>query len=98
MSSLIEEASAGLTEASESIRRAEERLNEAAERLNQATESLRRAEDRLNAYMLGAFILPPGFTFQFLQDEVTACRAVLAGAQGNYDNTLAAQNRGNLVV
>jgi hypothetical protein len=92
MSNLIVEAAAyRVKEARESIRRAEERLNEAA--------------DRLNAYMLGEFILPDGVPYQFLQDQVTACRAseerayqILAGAQRNYDNTLAAQNRGNLVV
>jgi hypothetical protein len=85
MTSLSEETTAGLGELRESIKRA-------ADRVKEASESLRRAEDRLNAYMLGEFILPDGVTCQFIQDQVNACRAVLAGAQRNYDNTLAAQN------
>ncbi len=46
-----------------------------------AREILRRAEDRLYAYLEGTCNLPPGVTYQDISAEVTACRAVLAGAQ-----------------
>ncbi len=35
--------------------------------------------------MSGKLTLPAGVTPQDLMDEVTACTAVLAGAQRNYD-------------
>ena len=73
-------------------------MEEATAGLRQARESLKRAEDRLNAYMDNPTNQPLNTnhpTYVEFKDEVTACRAILAGAQRNYDNTLAAQNRGN---
>jgi len=73
-------------------------IEEVTAGLREARNSLRIAEERLDAYMQGTVILPAGVTYQDLKDEVTACRAVVAGAQRNYDNTIAAQNRRKLVV
>jgi hypothetical protein len=71
-------------------------IEEATEGLREARNSLRRVEERLNNFMNAN---PTDFTsagYLTLSAEVTRCTAVLAGAQRNFDNALAPQNRGNL--
>ena len=67
-------------------------IENADRRASEAADSLRRAEEELRNWRI---INPTDFTsagYLALSAEVTACRAVLAGAQRNYDNSLAAQN------
>ncbi|KAI8901122.1 hypothetical protein BC833DRAFT_522587 [Globomyces pollinis-pini] len=71
-------------------------IEEATEGLREARNSLRRAEERLNAFMEGTRAFPAGVTYHDLKAAVTACRAVLAGAQQTLQQALAAENRGNL--
>ncbi|KAL5036660.1 hypothetical protein RTP6_004202 [Batrachochytrium dendrobatidis] len=67
-------------------------IENADRRANEAAESLRIAEEDLRHWKTAN---PQDFTsagYMALSAEVTACRAVLAGAQRNYNNTLAAQS------
>ena len=73
-------------------------IENADRRLNVATESLRIAEERLNNFMNAN---PTDFTsagYLTLSAEVTACREREERAQQTLQQTLAAQNRGKLVV
>ena len=68
-------------------------LENADRRVNEATESLRRAEEELREWKAANQPLNTTHpTYVELKAEVTRCTAVLAGAQRNYDNTLATQN------
>jgi predicted Ser/Thr protein kinase len=73
-------------------------IEEATEGLREARESLRRAEERLNVFMNANSTDFTSAGYVELKAEVTACRAVLQGAQRvlqgaqrNHANALAAQ-------
>ncbi len=74
-------------------------IEEVTAGLREARESLRIAVEEFREWKVAnqpLDITHP--TYLDLKAEVTACRTVLAGAQRNYDNTIAAPNRGKLVV